>query len=263
MLIARRALIRLSVYVRLAIAACVLGSAPGAFAQANIPLTVSGNQATGVIQLPGGIGADLSITFEDVVGLNPAALDVSAALVNPLDLILRARLGGGGQILPPIAFPVLIRIDPSPSSALTFSGTVNVSLHTHNLNLLPILPLGLHTAYRRGLVPRHDPVRGDRQLPRGRNRRGVLGVHHRARPAAHQHRDPGEVRRRAGAAEPAREGPFPDPCSSTSRRASPRPGPRTRPGGPWPPSGRSRGSPTWSVPTAGRSPTSGGRTTTG
>jgi hypothetical protein len=131
---------------RLAIVACALGSAPAAFAQASIPLTVTGHEATGVIQLPGGVGAELSIAFEQVVGLNPAALEVSASVVNPLDADLLARLGGDGLIAPPAAFPVVIRIEPSPSSALSFSGTVALSLHTHNLNLVPDVPLALHSA---------------------------------------------------------------------------------------------------------------------
>ena len=132
---------------RLASVACLLASAPGVFAQANIPLTVSGNEATGVIQLPGGVGADLTITFEEVEELNPAALQVSASLVGPLQLpALLARLGGGGLISLPSAFPVLLQIEPSPSSQLSFTGTVAVSLHTHNLNLLPTLPLALHSA---------------------------------------------------------------------------------------------------------------------
>ena len=125
----------------------VLGLAPSAFAQAIIPLTISGREASGVIALPGGVGAELSITFEEVVGLNPAALEVSADLIGPLDLpALLARLGGEGLIVPPAAFPVLIRIEPSPTSALSFSGTVAVSLHTHNLNLVPNIPLALHSA---------------------------------------------------------------------------------------------------------------------
>src|SRR5687768_4490538 len=66
--------------------ALVLGLAPSVFAQAIIPLTISGREATGVIDLPGGVGAELSITFEEVVGLNPSALEVSAGLVGPLDL---------------------------------------------------------------------------------------------------------------------------------------------------------------------------------
>ena len=126
--------------------ALVLGLAPSAFAQAIIPLTISGREATGVIDLPGGVGAELSITFEEVVGLNPAALEVSAGLADPLDAALLARLGGGGLIVPPAAFPVVIRIEPSPSSALSFAGTVALSLHTHNLNLVPDVPLALHSA---------------------------------------------------------------------------------------------------------------------
>jgi uncharacterized protein DUF6689 len=126
--------------------ALVLGLAPSVFAQVIIPLTVSGHEATGVIELPGGIGAELSITFEEVVGLNPTALEVSAALVNPLDPTLLARLGGGGLIVPPTAFPVLISIEPTTSSALSFQGTVAVSLHTHNLNLTPSVPMALHSA---------------------------------------------------------------------------------------------------------------------
>jgi hypothetical protein len=126
--------------------ALVLGLAPSSFAQVIIPLTISGREATGVIDLPGGIRAELSITFEEVVGLNASALEVSAGLVNPLDPALLARLGGGGLIVPPAAFPVLIRIDPTPTSGLSFAGTVVVSLHTHNLALTPNVPLALHSA---------------------------------------------------------------------------------------------------------------------
>jgi hypothetical protein len=140
--------------------ACLLASAPGVFAQANIPLTVNGNEATGVIQLLGGVGADLTITFEEVEELDAAALEVSASLVGPLQLpALLARLGGGGLITLPTAFPVLLRIEPSPSSELSFTGTVEVSLHTHNLNLLPNLPFALHSAPLGG--PFHDIMQSE------------------------------------------------------------------------------------------------------
>ena len=144
---------------RLAIAGTVLAVAPSAFAQTAIPLTVSGREAKGVIQLPGGVGADLSIVFEEVVGLTPSALEVSASVVSPLDAGLIARLGGGDLISIPAAFPVLLRIEPPPSSALSFSGTVSVNLHTHNLNLVPTLPLALHSASAGG--PFRDIMRSE------------------------------------------------------------------------------------------------------
>ena len=128
----------------LAVAALALTITSAAHAQIAIPLTISGKEATGTISLPGGIGAELTIGFEEVVGLNATALDVTAELVNPLDPGLLARLGSG--VTPPVAFPVLVRIDPSATSALSFAGTVNVSLYTHNLNLVPEIPLALHTA---------------------------------------------------------------------------------------------------------------------
>jgi hypothetical protein len=134
----------------------VLGSASLAFAQLPLPtptppplvtlpvaLTVSGNDAQGTVELPGGIGLDLSIRFEKVVGLTPSALDVSASLVDPLDPALLSRLLSLGNLSVPAAFPVLLRIAPSESSALTFAGLYVVSLHTHNLELNPLLPLSL------------------------------------------------------------------------------------------------------------------------
>ena len=129
-----------------AAALVLLASAPFAAAQSSIPLTVSGREASGTISLPGGIAADLTIAFEEVVGLNPSALAVSARLTGPLDTDLLARLGGGGLVAPPSAFPVVVTIEPAAASALTFSGAVAVSLHTHNLHLLPSVPLALYSA---------------------------------------------------------------------------------------------------------------------
>lgn len=124
-------------------------------AQVPISLTVSGNEARGSIDLPGGLRAQLTLTFEDVVGLTPAALDVVASVVDPLDPDLIGRLPSsqgelpGGilrQVTIPAAFPVLVAIEPSAASALSLSGVVHVQLYTHNLNLTPLIPLALFKA---------------------------------------------------------------------------------------------------------------------
>jgi hypothetical protein len=131
-------------------AAIVLCASGPAAAQTPVPLTVSGREATGIISLPGGVGAELTLAFEEVVGLNPAALEVSARLITPLDVEFLARLAEGGVALP-AAFPVAISIEPSAGSALSFSGVVSVSLHTHSLHLVPAVPLALHSAHGGGV----------------------------------------------------------------------------------------------------------------
>ena len=124
--------------------AVLLAAAAPAAADTLIPLTVSGNGATGTVALPGGLGVDLEITFENVVGLNPASLVVSAGLVLPLDPVLPRLLASGGAL--PVALPVLIRIEPSEGSALSFQGVASLSLHTHNLSLNPLVPLSLFSS---------------------------------------------------------------------------------------------------------------------
>jgi len=111
-----------------------------------VTLTISGNEAQGSFEFEGiGIGADFTIAFENAVGLVPTALDVTVALVNPVDPLLLGRLPGPGVGIP-VAFPVLIRISPSSTSALSFSGPYTISIHTHNLALDPNLPLSLFKA---------------------------------------------------------------------------------------------------------------------
>jgi hypothetical protein len=149
--------------IMMASALIVLGSATVAFAQLPLPtptptptptpapvppitvpvtLTVGGNEAFGSFDI-GGIGADIKIKFENVVGLVPTAFDVTATLVNPIDPALLARLPIGGLVGVPIGFPVVIRISPSADSGLSFEGMYEVSLHTHNLHLDVNVPFSL------------------------------------------------------------------------------------------------------------------------
>ena len=106
--------------------------------------TISGNELTARIELPGGLTADLTLTFENAVGLNPGALVLSASPIIPADLSLLSRLGAGVSI--PVGFPVVVRIDPSASSALSFEGVYKLSIYTHNLTLGANSPLRLYRA---------------------------------------------------------------------------------------------------------------------
>lgn len=128
----------------------LLGLASGTRAQTPIALTLGEREARGEVRLPGGLAAELTIAFEEVVGMREGALEVTAEAVRPRDPRLSERMPGRGLVTVPPSFPVLVRIEPSPSSALSFSGVVTVSFHTHNLHLNPSVPLALYTAHAGG-----------------------------------------------------------------------------------------------------------------
>jgi hypothetical protein len=141
--------------VVVALLAAALSSGAAAAAQGISNLVVSGNQVTATIDLLG-ISADLTLTFEQVVGLTAANLGLSAQLVNPADsayagLLARfpappATPAPSGQIALPAAFPVVVRVQPPASGGLSFSGIQMLDIHTHNLELTANCPLRLFSA---------------------------------------------------------------------------------------------------------------------
>ena len=107
-------------------------------------LEVAQNTVTARIELPGNITADLELQFEQALGLNAESIGLSARLIDPTDLNITSRLPSSVGV--PVAFPILITIDPSPSGPLAFSGIVSINLHTHNLTYTPNSPLRLFSA---------------------------------------------------------------------------------------------------------------------
>jgi hypothetical protein len=119
-------------------------SVPG-YGQTAVVPTISGNELTARIELANGVAANLTITFEKVVGLNPSALALTATLINPKDVGFAGRLPDPAVSVP-AAFPVVLRIDPTASSALSFEGVYKLSLYTSNLTLAANSPLRLYRA---------------------------------------------------------------------------------------------------------------------
>ena len=108
--------------------------------------TISANTLTARIDLPGGVAADLSIVFEQAVGLNASALSLTASLADPRDPSLLARFPDATLISLPAAFPVVVRVEPTQASTLSFSGVAAFSLHTDNLKLITNSPLRVFKA---------------------------------------------------------------------------------------------------------------------
>jgi hypothetical protein len=105
--------------------------------------TVDGDTLHLTVALPGGLGADVALTFEDVDGLSLANLGISAQVVNPTDPALLTRLAG---VSVASGFPVLLRIEPPANGGLVFRGIAALEIHTENLQYVPTTPLRLFSA---------------------------------------------------------------------------------------------------------------------
>ncbi len=92
----------------------------------------------------GGFSADLTIEFEQVVGLSANNLGISVDLINPLDLGLLKRLPSAASLLSD--FPVKVTIEPPASGGLSFSGVVTVEIYTHDLQYVAGSPFRMYSA---------------------------------------------------------------------------------------------------------------------
>ncbi|ACV26619.1 hypothetical protein Kkor_1200 [Kangiella koreensis DSM 16069] len=106
-----------------------------------VELTVQGNKVEAVINLTGNVSADLTLTFENSVGLTADNIGITSELINITDLSLLNRLPDTLNINLLAAFPMLITIEPPSNKGFAFSGLATVDIHTHNLEYLPGTPL--------------------------------------------------------------------------------------------------------------------------
>ena len=89
------------------------------------------------------LGTDVSLSFENVTGLNLLSLGLSVQLANPFDPAFQARLPAGTGIS---ALPVILRIEPPAWGGLSFRGVASIDVHTHLLPYLPASPLRIFSA---------------------------------------------------------------------------------------------------------------------
>jgi len=107
-------------------------------------LLPGGGSVSVSVSLPGGISAQVAVSFESVSNLSLSSLGLSAQLIDPHDPTLTARLPAGTSIA--AGFPVLLRIEPPAAGGLAFHGVAQIDLHTENLLYAPGCPLRLFAA---------------------------------------------------------------------------------------------------------------------
>ncbi len=110
-----------------------------------VDVTVDGDSLALQVRLPG-VGADVTVSFEQVVGLSPENLGISAELLGPVELSQIASRLPSSLVSVPTGFPLLLTLEPPPSGGLSFSGVVTIELYTHDLVYVPGSPLRLFSA---------------------------------------------------------------------------------------------------------------------
>lgn len=140
-------------------------------AQAGVSVAVAGNTATADVELPGGIEAELILTFDQASGLSAGALGISAQQVSLGDAALLARLPAGGLASLPAALPLLVTVEPPSLGGLSLQNTVRVELHTH------ALPYTAGSGYRIFKAPLNGAFRDitDEVAPGSVRTRGTTG----------------------------------------------------------------------------------------
>ena len=106
-----------------------------------VEISIQGNKAYAEITLPGDITADITLTFENTVGLTKDSIGISAELVDFNALSFLSRLSDPLSIVPAVAFPMMITVEPLSTSGFAFEGLASVDIHTHNLEYTASTPL--------------------------------------------------------------------------------------------------------------------------
>lgn len=111
-----------------------------------VSVTVSGNTANVRIGAIGAVVADVTLSFDDASGLTPAALGISAEMVDISNPALLARLPDGALTAIQSSFPLMITVEPPTLGGLSQRRLVHVEVHTHALPYTAGSPLRLFKA---------------------------------------------------------------------------------------------------------------------
>lgn len=98
-----------------------------------VAVTVSNNVATVRVGYPNSTLADVTLIFDQAVGLSPAALGISAEIVDINDPALLSRLPSATLTRLNSALPMMITIEPPPNGGLIQRRVTHVDVHTHLL----------------------------------------------------------------------------------------------------------------------------------
>lgn len=111
-----------------------------------VDVTYSAHGFNAQVQVNQLIELELSVRFEEAIGLSAENFDIDVQLVSPLNSSVRNRLSSTLVTLPS-DFPILIQIKPKEDRGFSFSGPAEIEIYTKNLHYVAGSPLRLfHSA---------------------------------------------------------------------------------------------------------------------
>lgn len=131
-----------------ALTALVSMSLVNAQAQAALPHTVSfaNNQVKANFTLGNTYDLALSLEFEQVVGLHPNNLDITAEVLLPTDPRVTSRLPST-LVEGVTGFPVLVSVSPKTDKGFAFEGLASIEFYTKAIHFDPTIPWRLFTSH--------------------------------------------------------------------------------------------------------------------
>ncbi len=120
-------------------------------AQVALPntLTVADNTIQASISLSGNVAVDVTVEFENSIGLHANNIDIHATLLDPADPSITDRLPSS-LVNADNAFPVLVSISPKAEAGFGFEGVAMVELYTTALHYVEGTPLRLFRSHDNG-----------------------------------------------------------------------------------------------------------------
>ncbi|APD91122.1 hypothetical protein BM524_15675 [Alteromonas mediterranea] len=112
-------------------------------------LTIDDNKIQAKLELTSLIEVDLTVEFENSIGLNANTIDITAELLDPTDLTITDRLPS--SLTSAVSgFPVLVSISPKADAGFGFEGLAMVELYTKAIHYTPTIPWRLFTSHDGG-----------------------------------------------------------------------------------------------------------------
>ncbi|NMH61379.1 DUF6689 family protein [Alteromonas ponticola] len=112
-------------------------------------LSVADNSIQASISLSNAIAVDVTVEFENSIGLHANNIDVQATLLDPTDPSIVDRLPSS-LINADSAFPVMVSISPKAEAGFGFEGVAMVELYTTALHYVEGTPLRLFRSHDNG-----------------------------------------------------------------------------------------------------------------